>query len=186
MPNARLFLGLFPAEAERRDLAAWRDAWQWPRSATPVRTERLHLTLHFIGDVDRERVPELALALRVPFDRFDLRFGSAVLWPHGIAVLEPDGVPAALTELHAALAAALHGLSLPVDGRPFRPHVTLARRAGGAQPPPQGPHIEWQVDRYALMESTLGPDGGYTVIGESAARTSPHLASSANLDPGRL
>ena len=160
---ARLFIALWPDDAVRTDLAAWRDAWTWPRSATPVRTERLHLTLHFIGGVERERVPELADALGVPFDGFEMRFGRAVMWPHGIAVLEPDSVPE-LLELHAALAGVLQRLSLALDERPYRPHVTLARRAGAAVAPHQGPAIAWPIDRFALMESTLGPDGGYTTI----------------------
>ena len=165
---ARMFIALWPGDAVRAELAAWRDAWRWPRSATPVRTERLHLTLHFIGDVERERVPELADALRVPFDGFEMRFGRAVMWPHGIAVLEPDSVPE-LLELHAALAGVLRRLSLPVDERPYLPHVTLARRAGSAAAPHQGPAIAWTIDRFALMESTFGPDGGYTMVREFQA-----------------
>jgi RNA 2',3'-cyclic 3'-phosphodiesterase len=161
---ARLFIALWPDSAVRRDLAAWRDGWRWPRSATPVRTERLHMTLHFIGDVERERVPELADALQLPFDEFTLKFGRAVLWPHGVAVLEPDTVPVPLVELHAGLGAVLKRLALPVDARPFRPHVTLARRAAGASPPLGGPAITWAIDRYVLMESTLGVDGGYTQV----------------------
>jgi 2'-5' RNA ligase len=166
---ARMFIALWPDDAVRADLVAWRDAWSWPRSATPVRTERLHLTLHFIGDVARERVPELADALRMPFDQFEMRFGRTLSWPHGIAVLEPDSVPAALQELHAALGGVLRRLSLPLDDRPYRPHVTLARRAGTAVAPHQGPAVAWTIDRFALMESTLGPDGGYTTIREFPA-----------------
>ena len=166
---ARMFIALWPGDTVRAELAAWRDAWRWPRSATPVRTGRLHLTLHFIGEVERERVQELADALRTPFDGFEMRFGRAVLWPHGIAVLEPDAAPAALLELHAALAGVLRRLSLPVDERPYLPHVTLARRAGTAVAPIQGPAIAWTIDRFALMESTLGPDGGYVTIREFPA-----------------
>lgn len=175
MPTARLFLGLFPGTTVGHELAAWRDAWIWPRSATPVKTGRLHQTLQFIGDVERERIPELGQALSVPFDAFVVRYGRAVLWPHGVAVLEPDDVPAALLELHAALAQVLHRFDLPVDARPYRPHVTLARRAGGAQPPLQRPRMEWMINRYALMESTLGADGGYTVIREFSPSTSPSV-----------
>ena len=161
---ARMFIALWPDAAVRAELAAWREAGKCPGSATPVRTERLHLTLHFIGDVERERVPQLADALRVPFDGVEMRFGRALMWAHGIAVLEPDSVPEALLELHAALAAVLQRLSLPLDDRPYRPHVTLARRAGMAVAPHQGPAIAWTIDRFALMESTLGPDGGYTMV----------------------
>ena len=167
---ARLFIGLFPDSAVRDQFSSWRDGWRWPRSATPVRSERLHLTLHFIGDVAPQRIPELAQALAaVAFAPFALRFGQPVLWPHGVAVLEPDAVPAPLLELHAALSSVLHRLALPLESRPYRPHVTLARRAAGATPPVQGPAIDWQIDRCALMESTLGPDGGYTVISRSGS-----------------
>lgn len=163
---ARLFIALWPDGAVRHDLAAWRDGWRWPRPATPVRTERLHMTLHFIGDVEGERMPELADSLQLPFEGFPLKFERADLWPHGVAVLEPEAVPAPLAELHAELANVLERLALPVDTRPFRPHVTLARRAAGASPPSSGPAIVWKIDRYALMASTLGPGGGYTTVRE--------------------
>ena len=175
MSDARLFLGLFPDSVVRRDLATWRDAGKWPRSATPVRSGRLHLTLHFIGDVPRERVPGLAEALCVPFEGFQMQFGRAILWPHGLAVLEPNDVPDALKQLHAALAGVLRTLGLPLDARPYKAHVTLARRAAGAVLACDGPSIAWPIDRYALMESTLGSDGGYTVVREypGGAPTSP-------------
>ncbi|MES2015023.1 MAG: RNA 2',3'-cyclic phosphodiesterase [Pseudomonadota bacterium] len=162
----RLFIGLFPDLPVRAALAAWRDGWNWPRSASPVRTEQLHLTLHFIGDVEPERVPQLAAALPTAFTPFELQFGRAVLWPHGVAVLEPDAIPASLLALHADIGAVLRSLDLPLDTRAYRPHVTLARRAGAAAPPHQGPAIKWKIDRYALMESTLGPGGGYTRVQE--------------------
>lgn len=162
--TVRLFIALLPDQAVRQGLAAWRDGWTWPRSATPVKTERLHVTLHFLGDVERSRVPELAQALRVPFTPFALRFVGAALWPHGIAVLEPEAVPAELLALHAALSGVVRECGLPVDSRPYTPHVTLARRVSGATLPADGRPTAWQVDHYALMASTLGPDGGYSVL----------------------
>jgi len=164
--TARLFVGLFPDNVVRDQLAAWRDAWTWPRSATPVAAGRLHLTLHFIGDVEIERVPEIAAALPGPFSSFALQLDRALLWPHGVAVLEPEHAPAALIALHAATGAMLQRLGLPRDARPYRPHVTLARRAAGAGPPPARPAIAWSIDRYALMQSTLGPGGQYSQVRE--------------------
>lgn len=160
----RLFIALLPDQAVREGLAAWRDGWTWPRSATPVKTEQLHVTLHFLGDVERTRVPDLAAALRVPFTPFALRFVRAALWPHGIAVLEPEAVPAELLALHGLLSTVVGEFGLPLDSRPYKPHVTLARRAGSATQPADGRPTAWQVDHYALMASTLGPDGGYTVL----------------------
>lgn len=161
--TTRLFLALWPIEPVRDRLRAWRDAWTWPRGATPVHTDKLHLTLHFLGDLPAARLPELLVGLQVPFAPFDLQLGRAALWHNGIAVLEPHGEPQALLDLHARLSDALLALGLVPEARTYRPHVTMARRANGAGVPASGPAIDWQIDRYALVESRAG---GYTVLNE--------------------
>lgn len=157
---ARLFIALWPDPGIRDELAAWRDGWTWPRKATPVRSERLHATLHFIGEVADDRIPALRAALHVPFSPFTLEFGHCALWPHGIAVLEPGAVPEPLLELHDSLGQVLARLALPVDERPYRPHVTMARRAAGAMLPATKLTVRWPVDHYALMSS----GDGYTTL----------------------
>ena len=161
---ARLFLALWPGPATREGLVGWRDAWRWPAQAAPVRADKLHMTLHFIGDVPRDRLSDLTQGLDVPFGAFELCFGSASLWPHGLAVLQPEATPKPLLQLHAALRDALQRLVLPTEERVFRAHVTLARRAAGASPPADGPALRWRVRGYELMESRLGAAGGYKVV----------------------
>jgi 2'-5' RNA ligase len=160
----RLFLALWPGAAARETLRQWRDAWRWPAGAAPVHDDKLHLTLHFIGNVPRERLPAIEPALVVPFAAFDLAFGCATLWPHGLAVLQPLSTPAHLMQLHTSLREALQRLQLPSEERAFRPHVTLARRAAGATPLADGPALRWRVRGYELMESRLGAVGGYRVL----------------------
>jgi 2'-5' RNA ligase len=145
-------------------LAQWRDAWRWPSRAAPVPDAKLHLTLHFLGNVPGERVPELAQGLAVPFSAFQLTLGEAKLWPHGVAVLEPHSEPDELLQLHTRLGVALLGLGMPPEERKFRPHVTMARRAAHALPPTAGPLIEWDIRQYALVESRPGNGGGYQVL----------------------
>ncbi|MES2153412.1 MAG: 2'-5' RNA ligase family protein [Pseudomonadota bacterium] len=58
--RARLFLALWPGAAVRAQLGERRDDWRWPRAASPVADGRLHLTLHFLGEVERARVAPLA------------------------------------------------------------------------------------------------------------------------------
>jgi 2'-5' RNA ligase len=161
--TSRLFLALGPSATIRAQLRARRDAWPWPRGATPVHADKLHLTLHFLGDVPSERLPELLERFAVPFEAFRLDLGMPVLWPHGIAVLEPLAVPPELLALHARLADALVGLGLQAEARSYRPHVTMARRAGGVAVPENGPAIAWRADGYALVESQ---GGVYTVLRE--------------------
>lgn len=162
--NARLFVALWPDPTVREALSIWRDGCAWPKSASPARTEQLHVTLHFLGNFPRARMPELVAGIGVRFESFELDFGHPELWHGGIAVLAPDAVPEPLLALHGALGAALERLGLPLEARPFRPHLTLARRAGPVLAPIQGPPIRWQVNGYALMESKVGAGSEYGIL----------------------
>ena len=162
--TARVFIALWPDAGVREQLRAWREGCAWPAAASPVRAEQLHVTLHFLGNIPRVRLPELVEGLDVKFAPFELGFGHPEVWHGGIAVLAPDVVPQALTALHGALGAALQLLGLPLEARPYSPHVTLARRAGAAPGAIQGPPIRWQVDAYALMESKTGDGSDYGII----------------------
>ena len=161
--TTRLFLALWPDAAVRDGLRNWRDAWTWPRGAAPVHTDKLHVTLHFLGEQPRDRLPALLDGFALPFSPFSLRFQRGAVWHNGIAVLEPEVGPQALLDLHTNLSQALLGLGLQPEARKYRPHVTMARRAVGADVPLTGPVIDWQVDRYVLVESRSGT---YTVLRE--------------------
>ena len=163
-PGTRLFLALWPDPAIRHALRERRDAWDWPRGASPVHTDKLHLTLHFLGEVPSERVPELRRGLGVPFTPFTLSIGVPKLWPHGVAVLEPHEQAAELLALHANLSQALVALGLQPEARSYKPHVTLARRANNAVVPPEAEPLIWQIDGYALVESKPGNGGAYSVL----------------------
>lgn len=145
--TARLFLALWPSPPVRAALIDYQKAWHWNVGASLVRPENLHLTLHFMGQVPHERLALLIKGLAVPFAPFTLTFGRPGLWPAGMAVLEPQTPPADFRRLHDTLGQALKRLELPVERRKFRPHITLARRAGGA-----------------LLESVAGPTGQYRLL----------------------
>ena len=162
--SARLFIALWPDPCVRDAIAAWSERWQWNAVARRVRTERLHLTLHFLGNVPRERLPDLRRALETSFAPFSLVLDRSAIWPGGVAVLEPGDVPRPLRQLHTALADALQRVALAPETRAFRPHVTLARRAGPALPPAAGQRLRWPVKDYTLVESRSQPAAGYVVI----------------------
>lgn len=159
---ARLFLALWPDAALRARLAHHRDAWRWRDGAAVAPASQLHLTLHFIGKLPRQALPQLAEALQVRCSPFELALGRPESWPHGLVVLRLDEVPVALLQLHRLLGEALRQRGLPVDAREFRPHVTLARRAPGAAPPDYRPDLRWSVRSYVLVESV--PGTGYRVV----------------------
>lgn len=157
----RLFVALWPDDATRLRLARHADGWRWPAGARRTPAERLHVTLHFIGMADRTLVPALGDALRtVPVAADPLQFDQAEVWRGGIAVLEALVVPPALRDLHARLGGALSALHLPVEQRPWRPHVTLARHAQGARPPTLAAPLPWRgAGGFALVRSV--PGAGY-------------------------
>jgi len=99
-----------------------------------VRPEGIHLTLKFLGEVPaakREAVENaLAAAVVAPF-ALDVRLGSLggfggrqrlrVIW------VGLEGDVEGLAELAALIEEALGPLGFPREGRPFAPHLTLAR-----------------------------------------------------------
>lgn len=97
---------------------------------------------------------------------FDLRLDRPMLWPRGLAVLGATEVPEPLLALHDRLGHALRGLDLPIETRPYQPHVTLARHADAATPPIASPPVVWRVSGFALVASTGNKNARYQVIHE--------------------
>jgi hypothetical protein len=91
---------------------------------TPVDSNKLHVTLHFLGNQPTARLPEFLDGFRVPFDPFHLQFGRAELQRSGIAWIAPHSEPQGLLDLHARLLDALLALGLvPWVERHYRDRV---------------------------------------------------------------
>lgn len=163
-------MALWPGRIARQALHAWQNRWVWPAGARVVAPARLHLTLHFLGDLPSQQVPDLARSLQVPFERFEMRFGHGTVWTNGVAAIEPDAGPPGLLALHDALGKALQRQGLPLEARAFRPHVTFARRARAAAPPAERTALRWRVQGYALVQST--PGLGYAYVATYRAGSS--------------
>lgn len=162
--SVRLFLALLPDARVQAALARHVDHWHFLPDAVQYAPADWHATLHFIGPVARARLPALYAGLQVPFTPFDLRFGDPACWPHGLAVLCPSAVPDALVQLHGRLGQALRELDLKTDTRPYRAHVTLARKVHDAACPAPPPAFAWPVSSYALVESTGQTEPRYRVL----------------------
>lgn len=101
-----------------------------------VALETVHVTLKFVGDVSRELVPgiaeavELVAATECPFTlqleglgAFPNRERPSVVWV-GLKNAE------ACSRMAADLETRLVEFGIPVESRPFHPHLTLARIKG--------------------------------------------------------
>lgn len=154
-PTLRLFLALWPDDDTRAALLTWQQAQTWPATARLTQGHDLHLTLHFLGQVPESRLPALKQALPPPGAPVTLKLDHLDVWPNGVAVLLPETAPPALLDLHARLGETLTQLGLPLEPRPYQPHITLARRAKGLIPNAVPP-LRWTAQRYALVHSDHG------------------------------
>jgi 2'-5' RNA ligase len=171
----RLFVAIRPPEAIR-DLLI--DAMDDSPVLRWAGEDQIHLTLRFIGQVERPLANDIAAALqplRSPafplrisgVGRFDHRNGGA-LWA-GIEPREPVAALAAKVER------ALQQIGLEPERRAFSPHITLARwnrRNAEAVAAFLSRNAdlrsdEFTVDRFTLYESTLSRHGAhYQAIAE--------------------
>lgn len=191
-PARRLFIALdLPAAVEHRLAGIVAAA---PTGVRPTPAGQVHLTLHFLGDVAESRIDAVRGALNA------VRSPPLILDLAGVGRFPPRGRPTvlwagvvphrALTDLHARLAEAIGAAGLPVERRPFVPHVTLARLGpgvpgawvtdriarGGAVAIPAIP-----IDRFVLYASRLGPAGAVHVA--EAVYPLAESAASAPQDP---
>ncbi len=126
--------------------------------------DQLHLTLRFIGEVDRHAARDIADALAdVRHPAIDAQLDRVGHFaskgrPHALWVgVEPA---AALTALHHKVDHALARAGVAPDGRAFVPHITVARLNRGAGSldgflAERLPAAAWAVTDFGLYESVL-------------------------------
>ncbi|HET7265517.1 MAG TPA: RNA 2',3'-cyclic phosphodiesterase [bacterium] len=124
------------ASRMRGPLTASADRLRW------VSPSHLHLTLQFLGDITVRQVEDAAEAARVAAAStapFTVTFAGLGAFPSPAAPrIVWVGVTAGadrLAALAGSLAAALRDRRIPLDPRPFSPHLTLARTRGQGRPP---------------------------------------------------
>jgi len=179
----RAFIAIELPEPVKEALGALSRRLQRPgERVTWVRTERIHLTLRFLGEIDQEAIVKLSAILSdayagmAPFALSVKGVGAfpnvrrpSVIWA-GIGPV--DGVQAA----HDAAEQAARTIGLPVENKAFRPHLTLARirdrRAASALTARLEAERgfvggEFTVGRVSLFSSELTPKGPiYRRLGE--------------------
>ncbi len=140
---------------------------------TWLAVNRLHITIRFIGEVDDVRAAAIVAALQPPLDvpPFDLTLA-------GVGVFPKSGPPRVvwtgieqgrddLIALERELSSRLTTLAKAPEGRPYSPHLTLARvrEAAGLRPASLLEGLEdrslgtTRIDATTLFQSRLSPKG---------------------------
>jgi 2'-5' RNA ligase len=171
----RLFFALQPAPTQSAALAEQVESLVARLKAQRVPAENLHATLCFIGSVPEERLGELqAAAAGVWPRRATLRFDALEYWrkPGVLCATAGESVASAPARgLAERLAQATSAAGFTPDLKPFRAHVTLARKIPAARaaqcewPRVLAPPLDVHCDRFVLMQSRRGEFGSiYSVV----------------------
>ncbi|MDD5035876.1 MAG: RNA 2',3'-cyclic phosphodiesterase [Methylococcaceae bacterium] len=161
----RLFFALWPEDSIREALVAAMERLKSAASARWIRSENLHMTLAFLGDVETHRLDDLkAAANAVGSPGFTLRLDRIEWWRKPeVICLTPSTPSATLDRLAADLAANLRAVGFTLETRPYRAHLSLARKTVHLPPDSRLLHpITWTSSSFALVESRPGSD--YTIL----------------------
>jgi 2'-5' RNA ligase len=156
MPD-RWFFALWPDAAARAALATGA-AGLIPPGGRAVHPQDLHLTLVFLGPL---RPEGLAAALRAAesvraepmslcIDRSGHFPRSHVLW------CGPADPASGLLDLYRQLCGALSDRGLATESRPYRPHITLARKVWRDPRQDWGRPVEWTPRELVLARGLEG------------------------------
>jgi len=185
----RLFLAINLAPEVRRELSA---ATAPLRDSAPelawVREPLVHLTLKFLGEQPAERIDDIQASLaRVASMHRELlmTLGGIGAFPNfrrARVVWIGVGQDPRLELLHHDIELAYEALGFEVEGRPFRPHLTLARvkqplaeeraRVLSRQAKRTDYRTDFIVRSIDLVRSDLSADGpAYTTLVSAALRS---------------
>jgi 2'-5' RNA ligase len=167
---ARVFFALWPDAATRSLLGQAARRMHQGLGGRRTRDDSIHLTLAFIGNVSVQRLPELAVPPLHDLKPFTLSLDRCGCWPHnGIGWIVPSQVPDPLQRLVFAMEGWLRGAGFALEERPYRPHVTLVRKAECVPLMQDIAPIIWRVEEFVLVRSVLEPEGSrYQTIGRCA------------------
>ncbi|MGB7815758.1 MAG: RNA 2',3'-cyclic phosphodiesterase [Methylotenera sp.] len=158
---ARVFFALWPDKLVRSALHMLAKEYQSQCEARAMEADTLHLTLLFLGGVERARLPQLMNATgKVSVPPFGFVLERLSFWPHNrIAYATPLVEVPALYQLAAALQQELIAAGFLFENYEFNPHVTLLRRVGHVLESQTITPITWRVDSFVLVESVMTEQG---------------------------
>ncbi|WP_411726629.1 RNA 2',3'-cyclic phosphodiesterase [Methyloglobulus sp.] len=167
----RLFFALWPDDMIRQQCVKITRAINNGK-IRPVNPANLHVTLLFLGNIttDKEIAFREEVAI-IPVPKITLRFDHLNFWkkPGVLCLTATDNSPK-LMALVDNLAIVARKLDIPIDERPFKPHVTLAKKAKEPMTLEFEPII-WHSKSFCLVESCPLSNGvEYRIIEQWVAK----------------
>jgi RNA 2',3'-cyclic 3'-phosphodiesterase len=151
----RLFFALWPGEPMRSALAGRVGSLVPPGLGRPQRPDQVHLTLEFLGAVPAARLQAARdAAAAVRSEPFELVLDAVEYWrrPRVLCLVARE-IPPALAQLVHSLRVELASRGFEPERRPYRAHLTLARKVGQTPGLTAVEPLRWPATEFALVES---------------------------------
>jgi len=163
----RLFFALWPENIIRQQCLDIGKA-VLTEPARLVRPAYIHVTLLFLGNIDTGKEESFKQALAtVQVSCMSLCFNRLSFWkkPGILCLTTPNNYPEVET-LVGMLSKLAEELGIQTDERPFKPHITLVKKATKLTPLEFDP-INWHSSSFCLVESVNCPNGiEYRIVEE--------------------
>ncbi|MGZ5052836.1 MAG: RNA 2',3'-cyclic phosphodiesterase [Methylobacter sp.] len=151
---SRLFFALWPDDETRHTLVRINKALK-AKGLKPTQPENLHVTLVFLGQVDKDTELQIKELVHTVVARpFQLTFDNLSHWsrPQILCLTCQQSTPVEAINLVSDLSKIAAGCGLQMDTRPYTPHITLARHARYLSELIIEPLV-WCAEAFCLVES---------------------------------
>lgn len=175
--SKRLFIAINLQDFVREELAKWQVClkelpFRW------VKPESIHVTLCFIGEVEKGKIEEIKQSLKnisknhksfeIKLD--EISFGPNQYMPRMIWV--NGSVSKELKNLQQNISESLKGFCNRVEDREYKLHITIGRvidirKIKNISPIRENIDIKFRAESFELMESELLPSGSEYKVVES-------------------
>lgn len=162
-PARRLFFAVWPDEPARLSLAEAMKRHVDAGLGRAQRADQWHLTVEFLGDVPEARLPDVldaGAAASAPARAFDVAFDRIEYWKRPqVLCLSASSIPGPLASLVRSLRSELARRGFVPEARPYKAHVTLARKMRQASPVELVDPLRWPAGELALVQSVTDRSG---------------------------
>ena len=164
--KTRLFFAIWPDDRVLRDLEKTCRALGIDQGR-PVAPENFHITLLFLGEVDNDAIESLKrMAAGIKAEPCELVLDRLEHWVRpAVLCLVASQIPESLAMLVNELRKGARRLGFNPEKRPFRPHLTLARKVRRRVVGRDIEPVCWPVREIVLVKSERDPEGSrYTIL----------------------
>jgi len=163
----RLFFALWPSDLTRQSIVEAFSNLSPPAKGNIIRSDNLHLTLHFVGQATEEVKQCMhAAAQSIDVNKFEFKLDCFGYFPRAKMLwMGCSEQSTGLTMLHKVLGVALERCGYQCEARAYTPHLSLMRKCVKPEISQSDFSIPWRVNEFVLVESLTVEHGvSYKVI----------------------